>query len=184
MLLRIALLLGLASLYGCAASRYAPQTSSTARLRLVTLAPGNTSFISTRTEECSTTLGSVTNDGDQVMTVLNGNPIPALVVGSPKVLGMPGKEAYRDFTYIEIKVDADVPLPIRTNNIRQAGLSPYDIGRCSIVGTLKLERGADYELIETLDDRCSATLVRLGTEASGRISRQRVDFLSGPHACR
>jgi hypothetical protein len=184
MLGRIFVALTMVSITGCATtSRYAAHTPSTARVRIVTEAPGNTYFLVTREEECSTKFQNVVNDGDEILTVLNGSPISVLAVGSPKLLGIPGKEAHPEFTYFELAVDATAPVHIRTTNVYKRSLSPYDIGRYSVVGTLKLEAGGDYELIEDASAGCRLSLVRLTTDSSGKVARHPSQFLNGPRAC-
>lgn len=171
-------------LTACASvSTYAPTTTDTARVRFVAQGVGNIYFAVPRQPTCSKTFGSVLDDGDKLIAVLQGTTTPGPKFGSMPVIGMPDGQRHPDWTYLETKVDANQDLLFRTTLVSSNG-SPYDVGMCNAVLGVRLAPGKDYELVMSgRGPQCSVAVFELAPAAGGSVSRVPVTPFLGPRGC-
>jgi len=172
------------TLTSCASvTPYAPASDTTARVRLVAQGGGNAYFAVARELKCNRKFGNALGDGDQLISVVGGvtNNFPKF--GSPVVLGMPGAKSHPEWTYVEVKLDAERAFNLRTSFVLQNGLNPADVRTCDSVSTLQLERGADYEVVFSANPKaCTVAVAKLREEA-GQVARQPLQPVAGPQSC-
>lgn len=162
---------------------YAPTSDATARVRLVAQGPGNAYFAVAKEMKCGRKFGNALGDGDQMIEAVGGQPNNWPKFGSPRVLGIPGAKIHPDWTYVEVKMDANRDTVLHTSFVLASGANPYDVGICDSVTSVRLETGRDYEVIFAAGRQSCMVSVAEVRQAGGQVLREPVQPTSGPQAC-
>jgi hypothetical protein len=177
-------------LAGCQTPTWYAATPSgtTAKLRVVASAPGNTYIVSATGLKCpASAYSNIVGDSDRLLGWFHpsgGQSFQADRRGFNRRVSMPGGSAFPEHMYAEHIVDAGAPIDIRVTNVFSQG-SPYDIGFCHTVGRVTLTAGKNYELFfRGNGPQCDMRLAEVLQESSERVERVNREFVEGPRNCR
>lgn len=157
------------ALSGCAGGDWykAENTSSTARLRVIALAPSNTEFATKQNPSCDTEEWHILGWFHP-----SAGSLQAGRRGFDRRVGMPLSSEYPDNMFAEHIIDASKPINVFVSGVYHKGPTIYEVGLCRMVATFTPQPNHDYEVLYTgTGSECDLKLFEL-TASDGQTPKR------------